>query len=329
MKKKQIVVTGGAGFIGCNLAQALNARGHDDLIIVDHLNHPLKERNLNSLQCADYLDRADFRAALARDKFSGIKAILHMGACSSTTETDQAYLNDNNVAYTRELGEWCLRKNARFVYASSAATYGDGTLGYDDDHQLVPRLRPLNLYGQSKQDFDLFALNNGWLDQIAGLKYFNVFGPYEDHKCEMRSLVQKAYHQVLATGELALFRSHRPEYRDGEQVRDFIYVKDAVAVTLFLLDHPDRNGLFNCGTGRAHSWIELANAVFAALDRPPSIRFIDMPESIRDKYQYHTEAKIEKLRAAGYDRAFTPLHDAVSDYVRNFLAATDNHKPSN
>lgn len=317
--KKQIIVTGGAGFIGCNLAQALNARGHDNLLIADHLNHPLKERNLNTLQCADYLDRTQLRECVQQNKFSSIEAILHLGACSSTTETDQAYLNDNNAAYTRELAEWCLRKDVRFIYASSAATYGDGSRGYDDDENLVPQLQPLNLYGKSKQDFDLLALQNGWLKNITGLKYFNVFGPFEDHKGEMRSLVHKAYHQILETGELALFKSHRPDYNDGEQVRDFIYVKDAVRVSLFFLDHPDCNGLFNCGTGQAHSWLELANAVFAAMNRDPRIRFVDMPESIRDKYQYHTEAKIEKLRAAGFDCRFVPLADAVKDYVQNYL----------
>lgn len=311
-----IIVTGAAGLIGSNLAAALNARGYRNLVAVDHRNHPGKEKNLRTLKFSDYFDKAEFRRRLATGAQPPAAAIFHLGACSSTTETNEAYLDDNNLAYTRELCEWSLRVGARFIYASSAATYGDGNLGYSDDETRIPDLKPLNLYGLSKQKFDLWALQNGLLDRIAGIKYFNVFGPGEDHKGEMRSVVNKAFRQIAETGRLQLFKSYRPEYGDGLQERDFVYVKDAVAVTLFFLDHPRVSGIFNCGTGRTHTWLDLAHAVFKAMDREPVVDFIPMPESIRDKYQYYTLADIRKLRAAGFAGAFTPLEDAVRKYAQ-------------
>lgn len=316
---ERFIVTGGAGLIGSNLVAALNARGIEDILVVDHLNHPGKEKNLGKLRYARYLDREAFRDALRAGQVGPAKALFHLGACSSTTETDQAYLDDNNTGYTRELCEWCLASNTRFIYASSAATYGGGGFGYADDDAMTPRLQPLNLYGWSKQKFDLLALREGWLDKIVGLKYFNVFGPGEDHKGDMRSVVHKAFHQIRETGAFPLFRSHRPDYTDGGQVRDFIYVKDAVAVTLFFLDHPEVSGLFNCGTGTARSWLDLLRAVYAAMGREPALTFVDMPERLRDKYQYFTEADTRKLRAAGCGHAFLPLEEAVADYVRNNL----------
>jgi len=316
---ERFIVTGGAGLIGSNLVEALNARGVTDILVTDHLNHPLKEKNLSRLRYARYLDREAFRAALRAGEIAPPKTLFHLGACSSTTETNQAYLDDNNTGTTRELCEWCLAHGTRFIYASSAATYGDGEKGYCDDDAVTPTLKPLNLYGWSKQKFDLIALDKGWLKQIVGLKYFNVFGPGEGHKGEMRSVVHKAFHQIREQGSFSLFRSHRPDYTDGGQVRDFVYVKDAVAVTLFFHDHPDVSGLFNCGTGKARSWLDLLTAVYAALGRAPVISFVDMPAHLRDKYQYFTEADPRKLRAAGCGHAFMPLEDAVRDYVQGYL----------
>ncbi len=315
-----IIVTGGAGFIGSNLVDALNRRGHDDVIVVDHVEGDAgKLRNLERLRIGEYVDKGEFRARVRAGKAPHASAVFHLGACSSTTETDERYLRDNNTDYTRDLCEWSLRTGARFVYASSAATYGDGSLGYSDDDAVTPTLQPLNLYGASKQWFDAWALANGVLKRVAGIKYFNVYGPWEDHKGDMRSLVNKAYAQVLRDGEIALFKSYRPEYQDGEQTRDFIHVDDAVAVTLFFLDHLDVSGLYNCGTGVARTWVDLTRALFAAMGLPPRIRFIDMPESIKEKYQYHTQADMTKLRAAGYSAPFLQVEDGVRRYVQEYL----------
>ncbi len=318
---ERLIVTGGAGFIGSNLVQALNARGCAEITIVDRLADAAQRRNLERLRFADYLDKDEFRARLRAGRLPKAAGVFHFGACSSTTETDAAYLRDNNYLYTRELCEWSLRAGARLVYASSAATYGNGERGYSDADAVTPTLAPLNLYGQSKQQFDLWALETGALRRIAGLKYFNVYGPGEDHKGEMRSLVNKAYGQILRAGELELFKSYRPEYRDGEQERDFIWVGDAVAVTLFFYDHPEVSGLFNCGTGVARTWLDLAKALFAAMDLPPRIKFIAMPATIRDKYQYHTRAEMAKLRQAGYSAPFLSIEEGVRRYVRKYLAA--------
>ena len=311
------IVTGGAGLIGSNIVRELNARGETDILIVDHLNHPGKKTNLDKLEYASYQDRAAFRAALRAGDIAAPSGLFHLGACSSTMETNQAYLDDNNTGFTRELCQWCLGNGARFVYASSAATYGDGALGYSDDDAVTPKLQPLNLYGWSKQKFDLWALQEGVLDKIAGLKYFNVFGPGEDHKGDMRSVVNKSYAVIRDTGRIALFKSHRPDYADGEQDRDFVYVKDAAKVTVWLYDHREANGIFNCGTGRARTWVDLARSLFAAMGREPQIDFIEMPLALRDKYQYHTEAEMHKLRTAGCDVPFRPLEEAVADYVRS------------
>ena len=320
------IVTGGAGLIGSNIAHLLNARGENDILVVDHLaggdpaRVALKRRNLDALRTAAYMERDAFRAAVRAGEIAPPHVLYHLGACSSTTETDEAFLDDNNTGCTRELAEWCMAGGARFVYASSAATYGDGSLGYSDDHAGIPALRPLNLYGWSKQKFDLWALETGAASRIAGLKYFNVFGPGEDHKGDMRSVVNKSYAVVRDTGRIALFKSDRPDYADGCQDRDFVYVKDAAAVTVWLGDHPEVNGIFNCGTGHARTWIDLANALFAALGKEPCIDFIDMPAKLKGKYQYHTEAEMAKLRAAGCDVPFRPLEEAVADYVATHLS---------
>lgn len=314
------IVTGGAGLIGANIVAALNRRGETDILVVDHLNHPDKDANLRRLQFRDYLDKDAFRALVRAGKLAAPTTLFHLGACSSTTEAREEYLEDNNTGCTRELCEWSLEHGTRFVYASSAATYGDGELGYDDADTATPSLRPLNLYGWSKHKFDVWALERGLFDRIVGLKYFNVFGPGEDHKGDMRSVVHKAHAQILATGRLQLFRSHRPGYGDGGQDRDFVFVGDAAATTLFFHDHARGGGLFNCGTGRARTWLDLAKAVFAAMDRVPAIDFIDMPSVLRDKYQYHTQAETAKLRAAGAPVPATGLEEAVARYVRHWLA---------
>ncbi len=314
------IVTGGAGFIGSNVVAELNARGERDILVVDDLNHPLKEAHLRRLHYSAYLDKRLLRDALAAGEHRDAVAVFHLGACSSTTETDAAYLADNNTAYTQALAEWCLAGGRRFVYASSASTYGAGERGYSDDEATIPLLRPLNLYGKSKQAFDLIALEKGWLKSIVGLKFFNVFGPFEDHKGSMRSVVHKACGEIASTGRLRLFKSYRPEYPDGGQLRDFVYVKDVVAQILFFHDHPDRNGIFNCGTGHARSWLDLGRAVFRAMGRPEDIAFIEMPEELRAHYQYFTEADMAKTRAAGFTRPFASLEDAVADYYANYIS---------
>jgi ADP-L-glycero-D-manno-heptose 6-epimerase len=317
---KRFIITGGVGLIGCNIALALNEKGFDDLMIVDRLNHPEKALNLQSIKHTEYLDKDDFRTLMRNNQIEDAVTVFHMGACSSTTETDEEYLTDNNFLYTKEVCEWCLSHDARFIYASSAATYGDGSLGYSDGDDITPTLKPMNLYGSSKQAFDMWALENGVLDRIVGLKYFNVYGPHEDHKGDMRSMINKAYRQILDTEEMGLFKSYNPDYEDGCQLRDFVYVKDAVNATLFFSDNPQVSGLFNCGTGTTRSWLDLANAVFMAMEKDPKIRFIDMPDAIKDKYQYYTQADISKLRAAGYSNEFASLEDGIKDYVQNYLA---------
>ena len=320
----RILVTGGAGFIGSALIWALNQRGHSNIVVSDFLGTDEKWKNLTPLRFADYVEADVLRQTLKGDSeaFGRFTATFHLGACSATTERNAGYLIDNNYAYTRELAAWALAHGTRFIYASSAATYGDGAQGMDDRDPNLHRLRPLNMYGYSKHLFDLHAQRAGWLSRIVGVKYFNVFGPNEDHKGDMRSLVNKAYQQILTTGRVQLFKSHRPEYRDGEQKRDFLYVKDAVEMTLHFADHSlgqIAGGLFNLGSGEANTWLTLTNAIFAALGRPPQIDFIDMPELLRGKYQYFTQADVGKLRVSGYSRPMVALDEAVRDYVQNYL----------
>lgn len=242
-----------------------------------------------------------------------------MGACSATTERDATYLVQNNFEYTKQLALVAVNEGARFIYASSAATYGDGSKGFDDDEKSIDQLRPLNMYGYSKQLFDRWALRHGLLDRIVGLKYFNVFGPNEYHKAEMRSVVLKAFEQIKSSGKMQLFKSYKKEYKDGEQVRDFVYVKDAVEMTLFFLEDRNIGGLFNIGSGVANTWNGLASWIFGALGKPLSIDYVEMPETIREKYQYYTCADVSKIRQAGYSKEMTPLEVAVKDYVQNYL----------
>ena len=318
----RILVTGGAGFIGSALVWALNQRGVSDIVVTDFLGSDEKWRNLVPLRFADYVEADVFRARLAADgdTFGKFSAVFHLGACSATTERNAAYLIDNNFAVTKELAEWALSRGTRFIYASSAATYGDGAEGMDDQDDRLERLRPLNMYGYSKHLFDQYAQRQGWLGQIVGVKYFNVFGPNEDHKADMRSLVHKAYQQIQATGRVQLFKSYKPEFKDGEQKRDFLYVKDAVEMTLHFAENATSvGGLFNLGSGEANTWITLATAIFSALDRAPQLEFIEMPPVLQGKYQYYTKADISKLRETEYSREMTPLAEAVRDYVQNHL----------
>ena len=317
--KSRVLVTGGAGFIGSALVWALNRRGCDDIVVCDILGTNEKWRNLTPLRFADYVEAESLLARLQSGALGKFDLVLHMGACSSTTEQDATYLIKNNFEFTKDLAAWSLANKARFVYASSAATYGDGSAGMKDDVSGLDTLRPLNMYGYSKHLFDLHAKRAGFLNKMVGLKYFNVFGPNEDHKGDMRSVVNKSFAQVKNEGVIRLFKSHRKDYKDGEQQRDFLYVKDCVAMTLHLAATPKANGLFNIGSGRARTWLDLAHAVFAALGRKPKIEFFEMPEAIRDKYQYFTQADISKLHAAGYQEKVTPLEDAVADYVQNYL----------
>jgi ADP-L-glycero-D-manno-heptose 6-epimerase len=318
----RILVTGGAGFIGSALVWELNRRGCENIVVCDRLSQDEKWRNLVPLKFADYLDGGDLERLVrtSPDALGSFDHVLHLGACSATTERDADYLMRNNYELTRLLGEWTLARGGRFVYASSAATYGDGAHGMDDRLEDLHRLRPLNMYGYSKHLFDLYARRTGLLDRVAGLKYFNVYGPNEDHKADMRSVVHKAHRQILETGRVQLFKSHRPDYQDGCQQRDFLYVKDAVKMTLHLAASPAANGLFNLGSGRAHTWVELARAIFLAMGRDPVIDFIDMPEALREKYQYYTCADIGRLRESGYGEPLLTLEEAVRDYVQGYLA---------
>ncbi len=322
-----IIVTGGAGFIGSAIIWRLNQLGKDDILVVDNLSTDEKWKNLVPLKFHDYMEKDEFLslainqrlAARLRSDREPIEAIIHMGACSSTMERDATYLAQNNFEYTKQLAAVAVNEGSRFIYASSAATYGDGSKGFTDDEKQVDQLRPLNMYGYSKQMFDKWAIWHGLFDRIVGLKFFNVFGPNEYHKADMRSVVLKAFEQIKASGKMQLFKSYRADYKDGEQVRDFIYVKDAVEMTLFFLDKHDVGGLFNVGSGLANTWNKLASAIFSGLGKPKNIEYVEMPDSIRDKYQYHTLADISKIRKAGYSKPITSLDEAVSDYVKNYL----------
>ncbi len=316
MTSFKTIVTGGAGFIGSALVWRLNQLGETDILIVDRMDETEKWKNLAPLKFGDFLDADQFIKDL--DKFNDAGIVLHMGACSSTTETDADYMMRNNYQYTRDLASWAVGRHTRFIYASSAATYGDGSAGMNDGTDELEQLRPLNVYGYSKHAFDLYAQQNKMFDRIVGLKYFNVFGPNENHKGDMRSLVNKAYGQINETGKLKLFKSANPRFQDGEFGRDFVYVKDAVEMTLHFIENKN-GGLFNVGSGEMHTWNELAAAIFDALDQQPNIEFIEMPEHLRDKYQYHTQANLGRIQNTGYGKPGTGLKEAVADYVQNYL----------
>jgi len=315
-----IIITGAAGFIGSAITAALNARGFDDILVVDILGKTESWKNLRKLRFTDYMDAEDFAQVIdAGDIEWDVEAVIHMGACSDTSEMDAGYLMQNNFKYSQMVAQWAIQQNARFIYASSAATYGDGSQGFVDDQDTIETLIPLNMYGYSKQLFDQWAQRTGLLEQAVGLKFFNVFGPNEYHKGDMRSFILKAFYQINQTGGVRLFKSHRPDFQDGCQLRDFVYIQDAVQMVLFFLDNPEITGLFNVGTGIARSWNDLAKATFAAMHKPVQIDYVPMPETLVDKYQYFTQADIAKIRKAGYTAQTMPLEEAVADYVQNYL----------
>ena len=316
------IVTGGAGLIGSAMVWQLNNSGIDDILVVDHLGNTTdKWKNLAPLRFADYMEKTEFREALRSGKFTGlpIEGIIHLGACSATTEKDASYLADNNFRCTAEVAEFCVARKIRMVYASSCATYGDGSKGYVDDDEKIEELRPMNMYGYSKQMFDLYAKRRNWLKQLVGCKFSNVYGPNERHKGEMRSVVLRAFEQITECGKLKLFKSYHKDYADGEFKRDFLYVKDAVDMVLHLFGTSKANGLYNIGSGKAETWNSLAKAVFDALGKEVNIEYIDMPDHLRDRYQYYTKAEMEKFYKTGYSREIMSLQEAIRDYVVNYL----------
>ena len=319
-----IIVTGGAGFIGSAFVWRLNREGIKDIIIVDQLGTDDKWKNLVGLTFTDYIHKDEFiEMAIADEVPFEVSSVVHMGACSSTTERDADYLWENNYLYSREVADWALRHNARFIYASSAATYGDGSSGFSDDHEIISRLKPSNMYGYSKQVFDLWVLKNKLEKKMAGIKFFNVYGPNEYHKGDMVSVIYKAFHQIQETGKVCLFKSYKKEYPNGGQMRDFIYVKDCVNVMWWLLENPSVNGIYNLGTGRARTWNDLIAAVFSSMGRKTNIQYIEMPEPLRNQYQYFTQAQMDKLKKAGCHVNFSSLEDSVRDYVTNYLQNAD------
>lgn len=320
----RIVVTGGAGFIGSCIVRALNDKGRADILVVDDIAQTGKWMNLRNKRFIEYIHKNRFLAELPQ--YTDISMIIHMGAQSATTEKDFDYLWDNNVQYTKTLWNYCAERGIRFIYASSAATYGDGSMGFDDRAD-IDRLLPLNGYGYSKQLFDLWVKHQArsFPVQHVGLKFFNVYGPNEYFKGNMASMVYHGYKQIKESGSIRLFRSYRKDYADGEQLRDFVYVKDVCDVILWLVDHPEISGLFNVGTGKAQSFNELAKATFSALGLQTNITYIEMPEQLKEKYQYYTQAEMKKLREAGYTKDFRTVMEGVRDYVqehldRNFLS---------
>jgi len=321
-----IIVTGGAGFIGSAFVWKLNQEGIEDIIIVDRLGKTDKWKNLVNLRFVNYIHKDDFHEMIYNDTVRfDVEAIIHLGACSSTTERDADYLWQNNNVYTGLLAEYAMEHGIRFIYASSAATYGDGTQGFSDDHDKIKTLKPINMYGYSKQVFDVRMLRHAWENNMAGIKFFNVFGPNEYHKGDMTSVIFKAFHQIRETGKVRLFKSYLPQYPDGGQLRDFVYVKDVIDVIWWLFNHQDVNGIFNLGTGKARTWNDLINAVFAAMGIQPNIEYIEMPESLRNQYQYFTQAEMAKLQKTGCPVDFSSLEDSVRDYVTNYLQTPDPH----
>lgn len=317
-----IIVTGGAGFIGSCLVRELNDLGETQIIIVDHIASTDKWRNLVNKRYIEYVHKDDFLGRL--DTYLDVSAVVHLGACSSTTERDFDYLWRNNVDYSKALWNWCAKNDVQFIYASSAATYGDGSQGFDDSKS-IRSLRPLNGYGYSKQVFDLWAeQQEARPPQHVGLKFFNVYGPNEYHKGSMASMVFHGYKQIMESGEIRLFKSCNPDYEDGEQLRDFVYVKDVCDVIVWLLSHSEVSGLFNVGTGRAQSFRELAEATFHALGLEPNIRFIDMPENLKGRYQYFTKAETDSLSFMGYKGIFRDVDAGVDDYIKQHLSAAFN-----
>ena len=316
-----IVITGGAGFIGSNLLWKFNQEGFTDILIVDNIQKSEKWKNLVNLKYSSYLHKDEFLSLVINNKINeNIDAVFHLGACSATTETDMDYLMKNNVNYSITLAKWCQIIKARFIYASSAATYGNGSQGFDDTKD-ISVLRPINRYGYSKHLFDLWVKQQNLENTMVGLKFFNVFGPNEYHKGSMQSIIQKSFQNVKDNKSIQLFKSYHPKYSDGEQKRDFIYVKDTVNVMYWFFKNKTLNGLFNLGTGKAQTWNDLAKAVFLTRGKEIKdyINYIEMPLHLQHHYQYFTEAKMTKLHQIGYKVSFTSLNDSIKDYIHNYL----------
>lgn len=316
-----IIVTGAAGFIGSCLVAKLNSEGYKDIVVVDDFSRPDKKKNLEGKTYSKEIHRDLFPVWLKENQRL-VQFVFHIGARTDTTEFDKKIFNKLNLNYSQNIWNICVEYGIPFVYASSAATYGGGEFGYDDKHELIAKLHPLNPYGESKNDFDKWVLQQERKPRFwAGLKFFNVYGPNEYHKSRMASVVFHAYHQILKTGKVRLFRSHNPNFRDGEQLRDFVYVKDVTEVCLWLLRSrkTSTSAIYNLGSGKARTFLDLANNVFAALEKKPQIEFIDTPADIRDKYQYFTEAKMEKLKNAGCEVKFHSLEEGIKDYTSNYL----------
>lgn len=315
-----IVITGAAGFIGSCLVAKLNTEGYNDLVLVDDFSHAEKAKNLEGKKYTTQVHRNDFEQWIDENQ-NQIEFIFHIGARTDTTEFDVEIFNRLNLNYTKMVWNKCVQYGLPLVYASSAATYGLGELGYDDNESLLPQLKPLNPYGDSKNDFDKWAVQQEHTPYFwAGLKFFNVYGPNEYHKGRMASVIMHGYNQIKNVGKMRLFRSHNPNYTDGGQMRDFVYVKDLVNVCYFLMHHRKNSGIYNLGSGTARKFIDLAKATFAAMAVPENIEFIDTPADIRDKYQYFTEANMAKLKGIGYNIPFHTLEEGVTDYVKNYLA---------
>ena len=316
-----IIVTGAAGFIGSRLARRLNLDNYNDLVLVDDFSRSDKNSNHDLIKCSQKVDRAEFPIWL-RENENQVQFIFHLGARTDTTEQDVELFNKLNLNYSKEIWNLCVEFGIALVYASSAATYGDGALGYSDSHDVVEGLKPLNPYGKSKNDFDKWAIRQTRSPYFySGLKFFNVFGPNESHKSRMASVVLHTYRQVLETGEMKLFRSHREDYKDGHQTRDFVYVDDVCDVCMYMMQNRLRveSGIYNLGSGKGRTFLDLVNATFSAMGREPQIDFIDTPEDIRDTYQYFTEADLSKLRDSGYTTEFTTLENGIEEYVGNYL----------
>lgn len=314
-----ILITGAAGFIGSCLTNKMNNKGITDLVIVDDFSRTEKAGNTEHKAIREKVHRDDLFNWLERN-YSRVSFVFHIGARTDTAEFDYSVLDRLNFTYSKEVWKACTLRGIPLIYASSAATYGAGENGYIDNHSIIPKLKPLNPYGISKNEFDKWVLGQGECPPYwAGIKFFNVFGPNEYHKGRMASVIFHAYNQIRETGKVRLFSSHNPDFEDGKQLRDFIYVKDVIDVLYFLMKRQPHNGIFNLGTGRARTFLDLARSVFRALKIPENIEFIDTPVDIRDKYQYFTEAKMEKLRAAGYEAPFYSLEEAIEEYVNEFL----------
>ncbi len=317
--QKTYVITGAAGFIASYLVGFLNRQGMDQLILVDDFTRPDKAANLADKKYLQKVERTTFFDWLKTNTIA-IDGIFHLGARTDTTEMNYAIHEALNVVYSQQIWNWCAEKNIPLVYASSAATYGNGELGYIDDHKIVDQLQPLNPYGISKNNFDAWALQQASTPPFfAGVKFFNVYGPNEYHKGRMASVIMHAFNQIQSKGSMTLFKSHHQDFKDGEQIRDFIYVKDIVSICVWLMEHQPTSGLYNAGTGEGRTFVDLAKGLFSAIDKPADIQFIDTPIDIRNKYQYFTQADTKKLRAAGYSTPFTSLDDGIKEYVTEFL----------